>query len=164
MAKRNWYETIDDRVPAKRDYDDFWPSLGKGLARALFTDDHFGVTPMKSLFDELGVVGFQDKKDHYEMVTELGGNGDVKGDNVKIELLHESKDTPAYVKVTYEHKTETEHSSYSHSQTTSVTLPDDADEETVSAHFDEDNKVVVTAKKKVVEQKKNVRTIPIITK
>lgn len=162
MAKKNWFETINDRVPAnvnKRNYVDdyFWPIIRDGFQNALFGDA--GAAPIGDLMEELEGVGFQDKKDHYEFVTELGGNGDVKEDAVKIELLHE--DGGAYVKVTYEHDTVTEHSRYSHSQTTTVTLPEDVDENTVSAHFDEENRVVVTVDKKVQKTTNRSRTIPI---
>ena len=158
MAKKNWYETINDRVPAELNVGLDFPSLKndlsslfKGWGSLSFTDEEFG---------------FQDKGNHYEMVTELGGNGDIKEDAVKIELLHDSeygeKKAGAYIKVTYEHKTETEHSHYSHSQTTSVTLPRDADEETVSAHFDDENRVVITVKKlPEPKMEKSCRNIPI---
>lgn len=167
MAKKNWFETINDRVPAKafkRNYVDdyFWPIIRDGFQNALFGDE--GAVPIGDLMEELEGVGFQDRVDHYEFVTELVGNGDVKEDAVKIELLHESllkENRGAYVKVTYEHKTETEHSFYSHSQTTTVTLPVDADENTVSAHFDEKNRVVVTVDKKVQKTTNRSRTIPI---
>lgn len=169
MAKKNWYEDIDNRMPVERDYYDFWPSLGRSLAKSFFDNTRLGpnsravgaCTPLNDLMAELDGIGFQDRKDHYELVTELVGNGDIKEDAVKIELLHDSEDTGAYVKVTYEHKTETENSHYSHSQTTCVTLPKDADEETVSAHFDEKNRVVVTVNKKEEPKKNGCRTIPI---
>ena len=168
MAKKNWYEDIDNRMPVERDYDfNFWPALGRSLAKSFFDNARLaprgevGAMPLTDLMAELDGIGFQDRKDHYELVTELVGNGDIKEDAVKIELLHESEDAGAYVKVTYEHKTETENSHYSHSQTTCVTLPKDADEETVSAHFDEKNRVVVTVNKKEEPKKNGCRTIPI---
>ena len=164
MAKKNWSETSNDRLPAERKNHESLFSNFFGLddyptfsIRNILGDP--SLSPLHDMMGELDGVGFQDFGDHYEMVTELGGNGDVKEDAVKIELLHE--DTGAYVKVTYEHNTKTEHSHYSHSQTTCVTLPKDADEETVSAHFDEKNRVVVTVDKKVQEKQNHSRNIPI---
>ena len=166
MAKKNWYDTINDRVPAKvnkRNVDELlWPIFRRSFENSLF--GNMGAVPINDLMEELEGVGFQDREDHYEFVTELVGNGDVKEDAVKIELIHESllkENRGACVKVTYEHKTETEHSFYSHSQTSTVTLPEDADENTVSAHFDEKNRVVVTVDKKVQKKTNQSRTIPI---
>lgn len=157
MAK-NWYETIGDRLPAeKKNYELNFPEALTGLAKYMLGGSH--LANFDDFMAPLEGIGFQDLDDHYEMVTELGGNGDVKEDAVKIELLHD--EGPAYVKVTYEHKTETEHSHYSHSQTTTVTLPKDADEETVSAHFDEKNRVVVTVDKKAQKKANKCRNIPI---
>jgi hypothetical protein len=158
MEKKNWYENVNENVPVKNknrhplSFDAFdifnLPSL---------PDDDFG------LMKGLDGIGFQDKGTYYEMVTELGGNGDVKEDAVKIELTNPED---AYlgvgtVKVTYEHMVSTEHSSYSHSQATTVSLPEDADVDTISAHFDAENRVVVTVDKKVKKEKKHSRDIPI---
>ena len=67
------------------------------------------------------------------------------------------------VEITYEHSTSTdENCFYSHSQKTSVTLPADADEETIKAYFDDNDNVVVSVKKKSKEpEKKGPRSIPV---
>lgn len=166
MAKKNWYETITSDVTPTRlgtITDPFWHAMKRSFENSFA--GNMEAKPIESLMADLDGVGFQDMKDHYEMVTELGGNGDIKEDAVKIELLHGDmlsiKETPR-VKVTYEHSVSTEHSHYSHSQTTYVTLPEDADEETVSAHFDEKNRVVVTVDKKSKPKRNTSRVIPIV--
>jgi hypothetical protein len=173
MAKRNWYDTINDRMPAERKNHkmispfDFFGLDDYDLGNIRNILGNPPLTKLDSLMSDLEGIGFQDKKDHYEFVTELVGNGDVKEDAVKIELLHDDtlsikdvEDT-ARVKVTYEHTVSTEHSHYSHSQTTCVTLPEDADEETLAAHFDAKNRVVVTVGKKVQKKANYTRNIPI---
>ena len=161
MAKRNWFETISDNLPAECEYEGPTP-FGKFFDSIFPTpvlEKHF--TPIKDLMKGFESVGFQDKGDYYELVTDLGGNGDVKEDAVNIELRE--TESPALVKITYNHKASNEHSSYSHSQSTMVTLPEDANPETLSAYFDEErkNKVIVTVDKVIKKEPKSVRTIPI---
>lgn len=165
MTKKNWYEDIDNRMPVERDYDfNFWPALSRSLAKSFFDNTRLGPNsraavackPVNDLMAELDGLGFQDKKDHYEMVTELGGNKNIKEDDVKIELLNND-----YVKITYEHSVTTEHSHYTHLETTGATLPKDADENTVSAHFDERNRVVITVDKKGEPRNQSSKIIPI---
>ena len=159
MAKRNWYDTIGDRLPAERKNYPFSFSDLLGLDKYRSISDVLGnpaLTRFDDFMSELDGVGFQDKEDHYEMVTELGGNKDIKEDAVKIELLNND-----YVKITYEHNVTTEHSHYAHLETTGATLPKDADNETLSAHFDEKNRVVVTVDKKTEKKARHSRTIPI---
>lgn len=161
MGKKNWFDGINNRLPAK-EYDFELPELGdfgnfaNGLLGHVKDYDNF----MKSFND----FGFQDKDDHYEMVTELGGNGNVKEDAVKVELADE-KDAylgVSTVKISYEHNGGTEHGTYSHTQKTQVSLPADADKETLRAYFDDNNNVVITVKKKVKEEpKRGIRNIPI---
>lgn len=158
MEKKNWYENVNENVPVKNknrhplSFDAFdifnLPSL---------SDDDFG------LMKGLDGIGFQDKGDHYEMTTDLGGQKGESGtpeDAVKVELTGKNNRT---VEITYEHSTSTdENCFYSHSQKTSVTLPADADEETIKAYFDDNDNVVVSVKKKSKEpEKKGPRSIPV---
>lgn len=171
MAKRNWFDSIKDRVPAVA-FDEFnLPAFknGMNLAKTLLTepfdlenvDAH--LSPITDLMEELEGFGFQDKGNYYEMVTDLGGQrGEAKTpeDAVKVELTGKNNRT---VEITYEHSTSTdENCFYSHSQKTSVTLPADADEETIKAYFDDNDNVVVSVKKKSKEpEKKGPRSIPV---
>lgn len=159
MAKRNWFDSIQDRVPAVS-FDEFNLPVFKNemnLAKTLLTE------PFDLDFSDFDSFGFQDKGDHYEMTTDLGGQKGESGapeDAVKVELTGKNNRT---VEITYEHSTNTnENCFYSHSQKTSVTLPADADEETIKAFFDENDNVVVSVKKKAKEPEKKVpRSIPV---
>ena len=165
MAKRNWFDSIQDRVPAVA-FDFKIPALkdGTNLAKTLFGEPfdldnvNARVTPFDFMADLEG-LGFQDKGDRYEMVTGLGGH-EAAEDAVKVELTGKNNRT---VEITYEHSTSTdENCFYSHSQKTSATLPADADEETIKAYFDEKGNVVVSVKKKAKEPvKKGPRQIPV---
>ena len=167
MAKRNWFDSIEDIVPAVA-FDEFnLPAFknGMNLAKTLFgepfdldnVNEH--ITPFDDFMAALDGFGFKDKGDHYEMVTGLGGHKAAE-DAVKVELTGKNNRT---VEITYEHSTSTdENNFYSHSQKTSATLPADADEETIKAYFDEKGNVVVSVKKKAKEPiKKGPRQIPV---
>lgn len=170
MAKRNWFDSIQDRVPAVA-FDEFKiPALkdGMNLAKTLFGEPfdlenvNARVTPFDFMADLEG-LGFRDKGDRYEMTTNLGGQKGEAGapeDAVKVELTGKDNRT---VEITYDHRSgDGESCFYSHSQRTSVTLPADADEKTVKACFDENDNVVVSVMKKVKEpEKKGPRTIPV---
>lgn len=167
--KKNWFESIQDRVP-EATFELSLPTFNRGrsLVDSLFkspfdlenVDVH--LTPFKDLLNDFKDFGFKDMDDHYEMVTNLGGQKGESGapeEAVKVELTGDDDRT---VEITYEHSTSSDdHCFYSHSQRTSVTLPDDADEKTVRAYFDDDDNVVVSVMKKVEEEKPKVRTIPI---
>lgn len=169
MAKRNWFDSIEDRVPST-EFELSIPSFNrKNLAKTLFGEPldlkNFSahIKPFDDFMAELEGFGFQDKGDHYEMTTDLGGQRDDSGtpeDAVKVELTGKNNRT---VEISYEHSTSTdENCFYSHSQKTSVTLPADADEKTIKAYFDDDDNVVVTVDKKVKEpEKKGPRSIPV---
>ena len=177
MAKRNWFEGIEDRVPATkfelnfpsfRDDIDLAKTLSKTLLGEPFDLENVNAnvhtTPFDDFIADLKGFGFQDKGDHYEMTTDLGGQKGESGtpeDAVKVELTGKNNRT---VEITYEHTTSTnENCFYSHSQKTSVTLPADADEETVKAYFDDNDNVVVSVKKKSKEpEKKGPRSIPVV--
>lgn len=173
MAKKNWFESIGERVPATRVDFEFPALRGESLIKSLFGNDpfdldnvHMHVAPVEDLLADLEKSGFQDKGDYYEMVTGLGGygvDGGVPEDAVKVELLG-AKDN--IVEITYEHQiSDGEHSFCRHAQKTSVTLPADADNKTVKAEFDDENNVVVTVKKKVTQEPvKRSREIPIGTR
>ena len=167
MAKRNWFDSIEDIVPAVA-FDEFnLPAFknGMNLAKTLFTEpfdldnvnEH--ITPFDDFMAAFDGFGFKDKGDHYEMVTGLGGH-EAAEDAVKVELTGKNNRT---VEITYEHSTSTdENNFYSHSQKTSATLPAEADEETIKAYFDEKGNVVVSVKKKAKEPiKKGPRQIPV---
>ena len=158
MAKRNWFEGIENRVPAT-EFEFNLPAFknGMNLAKTLLTE------PFDLDFSDFDSFGFQDKGDHYEMTTDLGGQKGGSGtpeDAVKVELTGKNNRT---VEITYEHSTSADKNCfYSHSQKTSVTLPADADEETIKAFFDENDNVVVSVKKKTKEPEKKVpRSIPV---
>ena len=171
MAKRNWFDSIEDKVPAVA-FDEFNLPVfktGMNLAKTLFgepfdldnVNEH--ITPFDDFMAALESFGFKDKGDHYEMVTDLGGqrnNTRASEDAVKVELTGKDNRT---VEITYEHSTSTDEKCfYSHSQRTSATLPADADEETIKAYFDEKDNVVVSVKKKAKEPVKKVpRQIPV---
>ena len=173
MAKKNWFETISDIVPdTKFELEVPHFNHSRSLAKTLF-DEPFDLgninVRIPTTFDEfmnrLDGFGFQDCKDHYELTTDLGGqrnNAETPEDAVKVELMGKDNRT---VSITYSHSTSTdENCFYSHSQRTSVTLPDDADEETVRAYFNDDNNVVVTVKKKkpLENSGKTTRSIPVV--
>ena len=174
MAKKNWFDGIQDRV-SDASFDEFNLPVfksGMNLAKTLLTDPfdldnvHMHVAPVEDLLADLEKSGFKDKGDYYEMVTGLGGygvDGGVPEDAVKVELLG-AKDN--IVEITYEHQiSDGEHSFCRHAQKTSVTLPADADNKTVKAEFDDENNVVVTVKKKVAQEPaKRSREIPIGTR
>ena len=169
--KKNWYDSIEDRVPATK-VEFRLPSLfegGRSLAETLLREPFdldnvkMHITPFDDFMADLEGFGFQDKEDHYEMTTDLGGqkgDGGAPEDAVKVELTGKDNRT---VVITYEHSTSSdENCFYSHSQKTSVTLPADADENTLKAYFDDNDNVVVSVKKKVkVDEKKAPRSIPI---
>lgn len=171
MAKRNWFESIEDRVPATN-LEFSFPSIRKetrNLLKTLFEEPfdlesvNSHIMPFDDFMADLEGFGFQDKGDRYEMITNLGGQKGESGtpeDAVKVELTGKNNRT---VEVTYEHSTsKDENCFYGHSQRTSVTLPADADEETLKAYFDDNNNVVITADKKAkVPEKKAPRSIPI---
>lgn len=171
MAKRNWFDSIQDRVPAVA-FDEFnLPAFknGMNLAKTLLTEPfdlenvNVHITPFDDFMADLEGFGFKDKGDRYEMTTDLGGQKGESGapeDAVKVELTGKNNRT---VEITYEHSTSTdENCFYSHSQKTSVTLPADADEETIKAYFDDNDNVVVSVKKKSKEpEKKGPRSIPV---
>lgn len=174
MAKINWFDNIQDRVPAVS-FDEFNLPVfknRKNLAKTLFGEPidlknlSAHIMPFDDFMADLEGFGFQDKGDHYEMTTDLGGQKGESGtpeDAVKVELTGKNNRT---VEITYEHSTSTdENCFYSHSQKTSVTLPADADEETIKAFFDENDNVVVSVKKKAKEpEKKCPRSIPVDVK
>jgi hypothetical protein len=146
MAKRNWFDRVEDIVPAT-EFEFTLPEFknGKNLVKTLFGEPidlknlSAHIAPFDDFMADLEGFGFQDKGDRYEMVTGLGGH-EAAEDAVKVELTGKSNRT---VEITYEHSTSTdENCFYSHSQKTSATLPADADEETIKAYFDEDGNVV----------------------
>lgn len=158
MAKRNWFDSIENRVPAVT-FDEFNLPVfknGMNLAKTLLTE------PFDLDFSDFDSFGFQDKGDHYEMTTDLGGQrGDSEDpeDAVKVELTGKDNRT---VEISYERTVQADNYHYGHTQKTSITLPADADEETVRAFFDDDNDVVVSVKKKAKEPEKKVpRSIPV---
>ena len=171
-TKKNWFETIRDRVPDTK-FEIEVPRFNhsRSLAETLFGEPFdFGNINVRipatfdEFMDKLGGFGFQDHGDHYELTTNLGGQITATGtpdDAVKVELTGKDNRT---LEITYEYSTsEDEELHYSHSQKTRDTLPDDADEDTIKAYFDEDDNVVVSVeKKKPVEDKGNTtRTIPV---
>lgn len=169
--KKNWYEGIEDRVPSARFELDFprWKNNFNSLTESLFRKPfdlenvNVHITPFDDFMADLEGFGFQDKGNHYEMVTNLGGQKGESGtpeDSVKVELTGKNNRT---VEITYEHSTSSdENCFYSHSQKTSVTLPADADENTLRAFYDDDDNVVVSVKKKAKEEeRKTSRSIPI---
>ena len=177
MANKNWFDDFRKEnaekskvaVPSlKRNYD----------IRTLLGEPFFDgplATPwghslasswghLSNLMKEFEGFGFQDKGDHYEMVADLGGQrgGDTPDDAVKVELTGEDS---RIVTITYEHSKSTDDNSfYSHSQKTSVTLPDDADESTIKATFDDDDNVLITVKKIQEKEEPKDRSIPITRK
>ena len=169
MAKRNWFDRVEDIAPAT-EFEFTLPEFknGKNLVKTLFGEPidlknlSAHIAPFDDFMADLEGFGFQDKGDHYEMVTGLGGH-EAAEDAVKVELTGKDNHT---VEITYEHSTSTdENCFYSHSQKTSATLPADADEETIKAYFDEDGNVVVSVKKKAKEPvKKGPRQIPVSVK
>ena len=169
--KKNWYEGIEDRLPSTRfefslpTWSDNFNKLTESLFKKPFDLENVNVhiTPFDDFMADLEGFGFQDKGNHYEMVTNLGGQKGESGtpeDAVKFELTGKNNRT---VEITYEHSTSSdENCFYSHSQKTSVTLPADADENTLRAFYDDDDNVVVSVKKKAKEESgKASRSIPI---
>ena len=169
--KKNWYEGIEDRVPSTR-FEFSLPAVGDSfnkLAESFFRKPfdlenvNVHITPFDDFMADLDGFGFQDKGNHYEMVTNLGGQKGESGtpeDAVKVELTGKNNRT---VEITYEHSTSSdENCFYSHSQKTSATLPADADERTLRAFYDDDDNVVVSVEKKAKEESgKASRSIPI---
>ena len=169
--KKNWYEGIEDRVPSTR-FEFSLPAVGDSfnkLAESFFRKPfdlenvNVHITPFDDFMADLDGFGFQDKGNHYEMVTNLGGQKGESGtpeDAVKVELTGKNN---RIVEITYEHSTSSdENCFYSHSQKTSVTLPADADERTLRAFYDDDDNVVVSVEKKAKEEdRKGPRYIPI---
>ena len=169
--KKNWFESIEDRVPATR-FEFSVPRLNNSfekLTESLFKrpfdleNVNVHITPFDDFLADLDGFGFQDKGDYYEMVTNLGGQKGESGapeNSVKVELTGKNNRT---VEITYEHSTSSdENCFYSHSQKTAVTLPGDADESTLRAFYDDDDNVVVSVKKKAKEEEgKASRSIPI---
>jgi len=169
--KKNWYESIENRVPSTK-FEFSLPTLGdsfRGLTESFFRKPfdlenvNVHITPFDDFMADLEGFGFQDKGNHYEMVTNLGGQKGESGtpeDAVKVELTGKNNRT---VEITYEHSTSSdENCFYSHSQKTSVTLPADADEKTLRAFYDDDDNVVVSVEKKAKEEeRKGPRYIPI---
>ena len=166
--KKNWYDSIEDRVPSASFELDIPRGIEK-LAESFFKrpfdleNVNVHLSPIEDLMAGLDGFGFQDKDGHYEMVTNLGGQKGESGtpsDSVKVELTGKNNRT---VEITYEHSTSNdENCFYSHSQKTSVTLPADADENTLRAFYDDDDNVVVSVKKKAKEEtRKTSRSIPI---
>ena len=169
MAKKNWFETINDRVPAETKFEVSLPSFGKGFFNSLIGEDPFGfdahITPIKDLMEELDGV-FQDKGDHYEMVTNLGGfhvPAGVPENAVKVQLTGKKENI---VEISYEHSSDDGDEFYSHSQKTSVMLPADVIKETLKAYFDDDDNVVISVEKKKPNEEngKAGRIIPITGK
>ena len=172
MANRkNWFEGIEDRVPATRfefsvpKFNNSFDKLTESLFKRPFDLENVNVhiTPFDDFMADLEGFGFQDKGNHYEMVTNLGGQKGESGapeNSVKVELTGKNNRT---VEITYEHSTSSdENCFYSHSQKTSVTLPADADADTLRAFYDDDDNVVVSVKKKAKEEGgKDSRSIPI---
>ena len=158
MSKnKSWFEAINDRLDKDLNFELSVPKNDFGLSWP--SGENSITSEFHNFFSNFDKFGFQDKGDYYEMVTNIGGHKDIKESAVKVELSGKNNDV---VTVTYEHSVVTENSNYSHSQNTTVTLPKDADAETISAHFDGDNNVVITVKKKVVKEKKpRTREIPI---
>lgn len=173
--KKNWYEGIGDRVPSTKfefNLPDYWGNNLNNITKSIFkkTFEPFElenvnvhITPFDDFMADLEGFGFQDKGNHYEMVTNLGGQKGESGapeDAVKVELTGKNNRT---VEITYEHSTSSdENCFYSHSQKTSVMLPTDADESTLRAFYDDNDNVVVSVKKKTNEENgKASRSIPI---
>ncbi len=161
--KKNWYDTIGDRV-ADAEFKVNVPSLNRSnFIGSLFREPFdLHLTPIDDFMEELEGLGFRDKGDYYEMVTNLGGT---KGDAgspenaVQVKLTGKNNRT---VEITYEHSTSDDKDCfYSHSQKTCVTLPTDADDKTIEAHFNDDDNVVISVKKKTVHEEPKVRNIPI---
>ena len=180
MAKRNWFENIEDeghnakkKALARNEnslmsFDD--------LLRHLFGNHPFEIenvdVRVPGTFDDFvksfNDSGFKDKGDSYEFVTNLGGQrcryDAADEDSVKVEF---NGDDNRMITVNYSYATSNGVKKfYSHTQSTSATLPDDADEDTVTAHIDEGNNVVVTAKKKAPKKDDggNLRSIPVSRK
>lgn len=164
--KKSWYETIQDRLPEKNHKFDLekpfsFPTWSK-LHDILLNDD--SIIPFNDIMEDFDKFGFEDKGDYYEMTTNLGGQkneGDTPENRTKIELTGRNNRT---VKITYEYsnKDSDGNNFYSHSQMTQVVLPDNADEDTLHAFYNDDNNIVLTVKKKVKkEPEKKTRSIPI---
>ena len=179
MAKRNWFENIEDeghnakKKALARNENSLIPF--DNLMRSLFGDRPFEIENVNvrvpGTFDDFvksfNDLGFKDKGDSYELVTNLGGqktDDSTPEDSVKVEF---NGDNNRMITVNYSHSTSNgDNSFYSHTQSTSATLPDDADEDTLTAHFDEGNNVVVTVKKKAPKNDdgEKVRSIPVSRK
>ena len=167
MEKKDWFDKIKPVENRPRRV-----SSLRGLTDYLLDPDKIGdftlhIKPVEDLMGKLvgdfERFGFRDLGDFYELVTNLGGQRgeELPKDAVKVELVNNSR----MVEITYEHSTsEDENNYYSHSQKTCVTLPEDADADTIKASFGEDGDVVVTVdkKRKVPEDKR--RSIPVTLK
>ena len=169
--KKNWYEGIENRASNTRfDFNlPTWSNNFNKLTESLFKKPfdlenvNVHITPFNDFMADLEGFGFQDKGNHYEMVTNLGGQKGESGapeDAVKVELTGKNNRT---IEITYEQSTSSdENCFYSHSQKTSVTLPTDADEKTLRAFYDDDGNVVVSVEKKTKDDSgKASRSIPI---
>lgn len=169
MANKNWFDDFCKEKAEKSKVN--VPSLKRNYGiETLLREPFFNntlATPwghLSKLMRDFDDFGFQDKGDHYEMVTDLGGQrgGDTPDDAVKVELTGEDN---RMVTITYEHSKSTDDNCfYSHSQKTSVTLPDDADDSTIKATFDNDDNVVITVKKIQEKEEPKDRRIPITRK
>lgn len=129
------------------------------------------LTPLKFDKFKVDMLGFEDMGDHYRLVTNLGGlanrkeNQKLDEDHVKVEIHGKIK---PYVEISYEYKEEDTQRGYfytSHSQKTSVSLPVDADADTVDAFINDDGDIVVTVEKAKVRHIPGfVRDIPVLRK
>ena len=163
MEKKDWFDKIKPvenrprRVSSLRGLTDY---LLDPVKMENFT---LHIKPVEDLMADFEKFGFRDIGDHYELLTNLGGQRgeELPKDAVKVELVNNSR----MVEITFEHSTsEDENNYYSHSQKTCVTLPEDADADTIKANFDEDGDVVVTVDKKRKEPENKRRSIPVTLK
>lgn len=163
MEKKDWFDKIKPVENRPRRVSSF-----RGLTDYLLDPEKIGdftlhIKPVEDLMAEFEKFGFRDFGDHYELLTNLGGQRgeELPKDAVKVELVNNSR----MVEITFEHSTsEDENNYYSHSQKTCVTLPEDADADTIKANFDEDGDVVVTVDKKRKEPENKRRSIPVTLK
>ena len=164
MEKKDWFDKIKPvenrprRVSSLRGLTDYL------LDPVKMENLTFHIKPVEDdLMADFEKFGFRDFGDHYELLTNLGGQRgeELPKDAVKVELVNNSR----MVEITFEHSTsEDENNYYSHSQKTCVTLPEDADADTIKANFDEDGDVVVTVDKKRKEPENKRRSIPVTLK
>ena len=163
MEKKDWFDKIKPvenrprRVSSLRGLTDYL------LDPVKMENLTFHIKPVEDLMADFEKFGFRDFGDHYELLTNLGGQRgeELPKDAVKVELVNNSR----MVEITFEHSTsEDENNYYSHSQKTCVTLPEDADADTIKANFDEDGDVVVTVDKKRKAPENKRRSIPVTLK